>query len=368
MSNKKVFMGLIKWSLLFLLLVSILTGCSGNNSTGGEKATSGEQKQEAKLDGELNLFNWSEYLPQSVLDKFEKKYGVKVNYSTYSSNEEMLAKLMAGTSQYDLAVSSDYMVEIMRKQGLIQEIDMANIPNFKNIGDQFKNQSFDPGNKYTVPYMWGDAVIAINTDKVKKPVTGYKDLWDPALKNSMVVLDDQRALIGITLKKLGYSLNETDEKKLQQAKEELKKLTPNIKAYDSDSPKTLLINGEAAVGYVWGAEASLARKENPKIKTILPEEGMYLWQDNFVIPKDAPNKKTAEAFINFIMEPEISAEISKEFPYANPNLAAHQYIDKEILNDIAVYPPKEDLAKGEHLKDIGETTRLYDQIWSEIKK
>lgn len=352
-------------AVLTLTAGSVLAGCSAGPDSGGKQTVSG---QEEKLDSELNVFNWSEYLPQTVIDKFEKKYGVKVNYNTYSSNEEMLAKLSAGATGFDLAVASDYMVDIMKKQDLIQPIDLDQIPNFKNIGEEFKNLSFDPYNKYTVPYMWGAVVIVVNTEKVKDPIKGYKDLWNPDLKNSLVVLDDQRAIIGAVLKKMGRSMNEKDEKILEQAKQELRKLTPNIKAYDSDSPKTLLINGEAAVGLVWGAEASLARKENPKLQVVLPEEGMYLWQDNFVIPKDAPHKKTAEAFVNFILDPEISAEISKAFPYANPNMEAHKLLDKTILEDIAVYPPKAELAKGEHLQDLGDATRIYDRIWSEVKQ
>lgn len=345
---------------VLVIALSLLAGCGG-----GEKSDGAGEGQ--KISGELNLFNWSEYMPQSVIDKFEEKYGVKVNYGTYSSNEEMLAKLMAGASQYDLTVASGYMVDIMAKKGLLQEVDFNYIPNFKNIGDEYKNTEFDPGNKFSVPYMWGGSVIAVNTDKVTIPITGYKDLWDPSLKNSLVVLDDHREIIGMALMKLGYSSNETDEKKLEEAKEELKKLIPNIKAYDSDSPKTLLINGEAKAGLVWGAEAYLAQQENPSIKPVLPEEGISLWQDSFVIPKDAPNKRAAEEFINFILDPEISAEISKEFPYANPNMAAHQFIDKKVLENPAVYPPAEALAKGEYIKDVGEATAIYDRIWSEIK-
>lgn len=321
-----------------------------------------------KSDYELNVFNWSEYLPQSVIDKFQETYNIKVNYSTFSSNEEMLAKLMAGGSQYDLVVASDYMVEVMRKQALIQPIDHAELPNYKNIGDEFKHLPFDPDGKYTVPYMWGDAVIAVNASKVKGEITSLADLWKPEFKNSLVVLDDQRAIIGMVLKKLGYSINDTDEKHLEQAKEELKKLQPNIKAYDSDSPKTLLINGEASVGFVWGAEASLAKRENKNIKVVLPKEGLFLQQDNFVIPKDAKHKKVAELFMNFLMEPEISAEISKEFPYANPNIAAHSLIDPEIINDLAVYPPEEEIKRGEYLKDIGAAIKSFDRIWSEVKQ
>ncbi|MGE5702554.1 MAG: ABC transporter substrate-binding protein [Clostridia bacterium] len=357
---------LISWVTVMLAGGSLLAGCNTTEQTAG--GTTGTTTQGQQLDPVLNVFNWTEYLPQSIIDKFEQQYGVKVNYSTYSSNEEMLAKLSVGSSGYDLAVASEYMVEMMRNLKLIQEINYGNIPNFKHIGDDFKNLPFDPGNKYSIPYMWGDVIIAVNTDKVKEKITGYKDLWNPKYNNSIVVLDDQRAIIGMALKKLGYSINEKDEKILQLAKEELKKLVPNIKAYDSDSPKTMLVNGEAIIGYVWGGEVPLARKENPNIDFVLPEEGLYLWQDNFVIPKDAPHKKTAEAFINFLLTPEISAEISKDFPYANPNTEALKLIDKEVLNDKAVYPPREAVQKGEHLQYVGEASKLYDRIWSEIKQ
>lgn len=316
----------------------------------------------------LNVFNWSEYLPQSVIDKFEENYNVKVNYSTFSSNEEMLAKLMAGSSNYDLVVSSDYMVDILAKQNLIQPIDLNNISNFKNLDKNLINLDFDKGNKYSVPYMWGDACIVYDSRKVKKEIKGFSDLWDTSFKNSIVVLDDQRAIIGMALQKNGYSINDTNLEHLNKAKNDLIALQPNIKAYDSDSPKTLLINGEASIGYVWGAEAYLAKLENPYLKVVIPKEGLFLQQDNFVMPKGAKEKQAAEQFINFILSPEISAEISESFPYANPNIEAHKLMDKSVLSDIAVYPPSAAVKKGEYLKDIGDNTKYFDKIWSQIKQ
>ncbi len=215
--------------------------------------------------------------------------------------------------------------------------------------------------------MWGTIAIGVNTDKVKTPVESYADLFRPEFKNSLVVLDDSRSMIGFMNMLQGKSINETDPDVLEKSKQKLIELLPNIKAFDSDSPKTMMINGEASAGIMWGAEVSLARRENPAIETVYPKEGTNIWVDNFVIPKGAPHKKTAEVFINFILRPEISAEISKEFPYANPNEAAHKFIDKEILEDPAVYPPAEVLAKGQYLKDIGKATTLYDRIWSEVK-
>lgn len=317
----------------------------------------------------INVFNWSEYLPQSVIDKFEQTYNIKVNYSTFSSNEEMLAKLMAGGESYDIAVASDFMVEILKKQNLIKEVNKNNLPNLKNIGKQYLDLPFDKGNKYSVPYMWLAGIIAYDSKKIPEgTITSYADLWKPELKNSLTILDDERAIIGITLKKLGYSLNETSPEALNKAKEELIKLQPNVKAYDSDSPKTSLINGEAKAIFAWGAEGSLARRENANIKYVIPKEGLFLQQDNFVIPKTSKNTEAAELFINFIMEPEISAEISAEFPYGNPNEAAYPFIDKEILEDMAVYPAAEDVKKGEYLKDIGDKITEFDKVWSEVKQ
>ncbi len=317
----------------------------------------------------LNVFNWSEYLPPSVIEKFEQTYNIKVNYSTFSSNEEMLAKLMAGGGNYDVAVASDFMVEILAKQNLIQEMDKSRLTNLGNIDPQFMNLAFDPGNKYSVPYMWLAGIVAYDSSKVPEgAITSYADLWKPEFSNSLTVLDDERVIIGITLKKMGYSLNETDPAVLAKAKEELAKLQPNIRSYDSDSPKTSLISGESKAIFAWGAEASLARRDNPNVRYVIPKEGLFLQQDNFVIPKDAKNKEAAELFINFIMDPEISAEISHYFPYGNPNKAAKTYIDPEILMDEAVYPPDAEVKKGEYLKDIGESILEFDRIWSEVKQ
>jgi spermidine/putrescine transport system permease protein len=340
--------------LVFILVVGI----------GAFGITSSNKKNEQTL----NLFNWSEYLPQSVIDKFEQTYGIKVNYSTYSSNEEMLAKIMAGGSSYDLAVASDYMVEVLQKSNLLEPIEKDTLSNVKNLDEATLGLPFDPENKYSLPYMWLGVTIGYDQTKVSKPITGYADLWDPEFKNSLVVLDDQRIIIGMALKKLGYSINTTDPKALAEAKAELEKLTPNIKAFDSDSPKTLLINGEAKAGLAWGAEISLAKRDNENIVPVLAKEGLILQQDNFVIPKDAPNKEAAKLFMDFIMQPEISAEISAEFPYANPNKAAFPLIDEDILNDIAVFPPAKEKATGEYLKDIGSSMVDFDNIWSDIKK
>ncbi|MCW6109324.1 extracellular solute-binding protein [Clostridium sporogenes] len=352
LKNKKV-----KKVLSFIVILLMVTGIGftifGNTS-----------KTEKQV---LNIFNWSEFLPQSVIEQFEKEYNVKVNYSTFSSNEEMLAKLMGGNVPYDLVVTSDYAIEIMTKQKLVQPIDKNNVPNLANIDKNVLDLAFDPKNTYSLPYMWGGNNIVIDKTKITKKITSFDDLWDSQFKNSMVILDDPRVMIGLALQKNGYSINSKNPKELQKAKEDLIKLMPNVKAFDSESPKTLLINGEASIGYVWGTEAYLAKLENPNLEVVLTKEGVIPQYDNFVIPKKAKNKKLAEEFINFIYKPEISAQVSEEFPYANPNKAAYPLMDKDKLNDIAVYPPREAVEGNELIKDVGETTKLYDDIWTEIK-
>lgn len=344
-----------------VLFSTVLVAC-GKTTSGGEAEGGASGKQV------VNVFNWSEYLPDSVIQQFEVETGIKVNYDTYSSNEEMMAKLFTGNAGYDIAVATTSNVDIMIKEEMIQPINKENIPNIENIGKEFLGLEFDPNDEYSVPYMWGNVVIAVNEDLVDFEVKGYKDLYHEAFQNNLVVLDDQRSMIGIILQMLGYSQNSIDEGELEEAKQKLLELVPNIKAYDSDSPKTLLVSNEVKAGLVWGAEASLANRENPSIKTVLPEEGMNLWQDNFVIPTDAPNKENAEKFINFILQPEVSVEISLEYPYSNPNLKALELLPQEILNDPAVYPPISEIEKGEHLKELGEYNLLYDRIWSEIKQ
>lgn len=325
-------------------------------------------KKNDEIPTELNLFVWSEYIPQEIIDEFAEKNKIKVSVTTYGSNEEMMSKLMAGASDYDIILPSTYFVTPLARQNLVQEINLENIPNFKNLGKQFVGLPFDPKNKYSVPYMTGGALLAVNKKKLKKEISSYADLWDPSLKNQIVVLDDSRNTIGMALRKLGHSWNETDPKKLEEAKVELIKLLPNIKAFDSDSPKDMLINGEATVGYVWGAEAVLAKEKNPDIEVVFPKEGMNWFLDSFMIASKAKNVKAAEMFINYILDPQVSAKITEGFPYTNPNEAAKKYMPESILKNPAIFPPEIEMKKAVHFEDLGAALQIYDRIWSEAKR
>ncbi|MEB3100842.1 ABC transporter substrate-binding protein [Ferviditalea candida] len=391
----------LRISLLILILVlsTVLTACgsssnqSAESNGGGQQSAAPAQQSAApaesaapaapaattenkpvpkpandKSDTEkvVNVFNWSEYLPDTVIKQFEQETGIKVNYDTYSSNEEMMAKLSAGNAGYDISVASTYYVEVLRKSDMLLQIDKTRLPNMKNLGKSFLGLYFDPNNDYSIPYMWGKVVIAYNTKLVGKEITSYRDLYDPMFKNNLVLLDDVRSMVGVTLAMLGYDQNSTDPKQLDEAKAELMKLKSNIKAFDSDSPKTKLISGDVKAGIVWDAEGWLAHDANKDIKVVYPKEGMNLWQDNFVIPKDAPHYTNALKFINFILRPEISAEVSKTYPYGNPNEEALKLLPKEILDKIVV--PESELKKGQYNRDVGKATVLYDRIWSELKQ
>ncbi|MBU2611121.1 MAG: spermidine/putrescine ABC transporter substrate-binding protein [Chloroflexi bacterium] len=348
-----------KFVTLLVVLALLLSACGG--------AKGGDEKV-------LNLYAWSEYIPQALLDGFTQETGIQVNYDTYSSNEELLAKLQAGASGYDVIVPSDYTVVILTKQGLLEEIDLSKIPNFKNIAEELKNPYFDPGNKYSVPYQWGTAALAINTEKVTRPITKWADIWSPEFEQQIVLLDDEREVLGMVLMTLGYDRNSTDPAQLEEAKQRFMELMPNIRLFDSDSPKTALLAGEVSLGLVWNGEAAIAYSENPAIAYICPEEGCSIWYDNLAIPKSAPHVANAHLFIDYVLRPEVSLLITAEFPYSNPNAAALELLKTQdpaayeaYMGYEATNPPLDWLPRMHPVMDVGEATILWDRIWTEVK-
>jgi spermidine/putrescine-binding protein len=329
---------------------------------------------EVEKSTEVNLYAWSEYIPQALLDSFTEKTGITVNYDAYSSNEELLAKLQAGASGYDVIIPSDYTVSIMINQDLLEPLDTASVPNFANIGDEFKNLEFDPGNKYTVPYQWGTSCLVVDTSKVTRPITKWADLWDPEFEGKVVLLDDEREVLGMVLSVLGYDKNSTDPAQLEEAKTKFSELMPNVRLFDSDSPKTALLAGEVWLGQTWNGEAAIAHSENENIAYIFPDEGCTVWYDNLAIPKGAPHKDAALALVNHILDPEASVLITKEFPYSNPNKAALELMKNQdpeaydaYMNFPATNPSPEDMQRLHLIKDVGEATELWDRAWTEVK-
>jgi spermidine/putrescine transport system permease protein len=315
---------------------------------------------------ELNLFGWSEYIPQPVLDGFTKETGIKVNFETYSSNEELLSKLLAGGGHYDVIQPSDYAAEAMIRQHLLVPLDPAKIPNLKNVDPAFLHRPHDPESKYTVPYMSGTVGIVVNTEKVKDPIRGYRDVFQPKFKDRIVVLNDNREIVSWALDALGLPVNTITPDSLAKARPLVAEWIGLVKVFDSDSPKTSLLNGDVDLGIVWSGEAALLWKESHKFQYVIPAEGAHQFLDTLAIPVTATNKDAALKFMDYILRPEVSVLISEAFPYTNPNAAARKLLTPEQLANPASYPPAGG-GKIESFRDIGKAAADIDRLVTDLK-
>jgi spermidine/putrescine transport system substrate-binding protein len=345
-----------KMAAIFLILVMIfsLAACGGGG--GGQKVST-----------TINVFNWGDYIDESVLTDFEKEYGIKVNYDYFATNEEMYVKLKSGGTDYDVLFPSDYMIARLIKEDMLHKLDFNNIPNIEHIDDRFKNLDYDPNNEYSVPYMWGTVGIAYNTTMVDEPVDSWNILWDPKYEGNILMMDSQRDSIAVALKKLGYSLNSRNEAELEQAKEELIKQKPLVLSYVGDEVKDKMIGGEAALAVVYSGEVIAIRWENPDIAYSIPKEGSNLWFDAMVIPKTSQNKEAAEKFIDFMTRPEIAVRNAEYVGYSIPNTTAIEMLDEELRNDEVAYPDLDSLDNCEVFEDVSDVIEVYNRIWDQVK-
>ena len=324
----------------------------------------------AAEDNVLYLYNWSEYLPESVIEDFQKETGIKVEYSTFDSNEAMYAKLrlVDEKNSYDLVVPSTYYVSKMRQEGLLARIDKGKLKNFGNLDAKLLNRPFDPNNDYSVPYLWGSTGIAINTDKVKAgSVSKWADLWKPEFKDRLLLTNDMREVFHVGLRVLGYSGNDTDPAHIEAAYKKLQTLVPNVRVYNSEAPRMPYLEGETDAGMIWNGEAFQAQDENPAIEYIYPSDGAVVWMDNLVIPKTARHINNALAFIDYVLRPEVAKTISEEIGYATPNQAAIALLDEDTRNNRTVYPTEQDLKNAEFQIDVGPAITVYEKYWELLK-
>lgn len=343
--------------LAALMSVLMLASC------GGAPAATEEKK-------ELNVFTWDGYFPQDVLDGFTAKTGIKLNFSNFESNEEMLTKLEAAKGgDYDIIIASDYIIEIARKKGgLLGELDKSLLPNYKNIDPAFQSQFFDPENKYTVPYAAGTPLIVYDKARVGFEITSFEDLWRPELKDSIAAIDDPRNMIGITLKTMGKSFNETDPAVLEEAGAKLMELKPNIRVLTFNNIQDNLISGEATVGYMFSSQVALALEARPDLSVCYPKEGMGFGIDSMVVPSNAPHKTNAHAFIDYILDPEVGAKVSSQIYYLCPNKESGPFLPEAFKNNKALYIPSEILGNTEFIQDVGEATTVFDKLWTAFKQ
>lgn len=343
----------MKWAsicLAVMLLGSILAGCGASSS----KET-------------LNVYSWADNFDGEVLAAFEKEYNVKINYDVFANNEDLLAKIKAGGGGYDLIQPSDYMVKTMIQQDLLEPLNKDNIPNWTNIADIYKNPPFDPENKYSLVYMSGVTGIAYNKKYVKEEITSWSDLWNPAYAGKVILLDDNREVIGMALKKAGLSNSSQNETEITGAVNDLKALLPNVLAFDTDNIKQKMMSEEGWIATVWSGDASFIAKQNPDVAYVVPKEGGTIFADNYAIPKGAKNKELAEKFINFMLDPENSAKNYESIGYSDPNTKAKPFHSEAYNNDKMINLSPEELSRTEWLGDVGEKLDLYDRYWTELK-
>jgi spermidine/putrescine-binding protein len=351
------FAKLLTVAALFSGAVFLMAGCG----------TTAEDEAEGRLASHLNFYNWSYYIGETTIRDFQDRTGVRVRYDNFSSNEELLARLQAGVSGYDVVVPSDYMVEVMINLGLLRPLNHDNLPNMKHLDPRLMGLPFDPENRYSIPYQWGSAGIGINVARIPEYEESWELLWDPRYRNRIAMLDDMRSGMVPALKRLGYSVNTTSEQELEEALQLMIEQKPLVQAYTSDTYIDLLKSGDVWIAYGWSGDIYQVARENPDIRFFIPREGTYLWVDNMVIPRSARSPFTAEVFMNYIMEPEVSAGITNTTWYASPNRSAMPYIKPEITGDPSIYLSDEILEKSEFLQDVGEHTRLYERVWSRLK-
>ena len=357
---------------------ALLSGCgaSGNTGTSGtDSAASGSADG-----GELYVYNWGEYIDEDVISQFEEETGITVVYDLFETNEEMYPVIEAGAVNYDVVCPSDYMIQKMRENDLLAELNFDNIPNIDQIDPAYMemSQAFDPENKYSVPYCWGTVGILYNTkllDELGVPApTKWADLWDERLSGEILMQDSVRDAFMVALKKDGYSMNSESKDELEQAKQELIDQKPLVQAYVIDQVRDKMIGGEAAIGVIYSGEMPYIQDEvaslglDYDLEYVIPEEGTNLWLDSWVIPKNAKNKENAEKWIDFMCRPEIAKANFEYITYPTPNKGAFELLDEDMQNNKAVFPDIDSLKDSEVYQYLGDDTdAIYNELWKEVK-
>ena len=320
---------------------------------------------------EITIYNWANYSSPEVYELFEKEFGIKVKEEHFDSNETLRNALQSGQSNYDLVMPSDFSIQQLISKGLLAEIDMGSVLNFHNMSAKFIGLHFDPQNKYSAPYLWGTTGLGYNSAKLSTPPTGWADIFEPQrlsnLTNRVSMLDDARESIGAALKYLGFSINTRNPQELALAQQVLERQRAVVARYDTDTFRDFLISGDMFLVHGWSGDVARARASRPEVHYVIPKEGSTIWADNMAIPTSAKHKKAAEAFINFILRPEIGAKLVNHLKFPSPNEAARPFIKPEILQDQNIFPTDETFSKLEWIQDVGEANATYEKMWTDVK-
>lgn len=342
-------------AILQLLLTAVLLAACG---AAAEPAPAAQAEP-------LVITTWAGYMPQAVLDAFEQEYEIPVQFLAYADQDEAMARMQGG-ERFDVVVLGDTYIPTAVAQGLLAELEFANIPNFRNLGPSFRDLAYDPENRYSIMIQWGTTGLVVRSDRVAQPVTSWADLWNPAYAGRVGVWPCQEELIGIALKSLGYPVSSEDPEQLQAAEEKLLQLRKNVFLLDPNLPTgaSYLQDDQTVMIYGWSYDTMQAQKELGEIAYVLPAEGAILWTDSVTIPAKSARKQDAELFINFLLRPEVSAQLVNELWIPTPNEAARSWIEPEILNNPLVYPPAASLEQAEFPSVVSEEThKRYAEIW-----
>jgi spermidine/putrescine transport system substrate-binding protein len=346
------------WLMAIVLAVS-LVACQPTSEDGPKKAHESQPT--------LYYFTWSDYVGPHLIEEFERQTGAKVVVDTFGSNEELLAKLQSGATGYDVAVPSDFMVSIMMKLGLLAELQLASIPNADLLLDRLQRLSFDPDHRYSLPYLWGTVGIGYDSSVMATPPDSWEVLWDPRYKGRISMLNDQREVFGMALRSLGSSINSRDPALIEQATRKLLHQKSFVKAYTSENYDQLLASGEVSLAHGWGGAVARAAIHRPSIHYVIPKEGGTIWSDCLVVLQSSRNKELAMRFVNYLLDSRVAAQTTNRLRFASSNREAKALVTPELQVNPAVYPPESAFDRLEWMEDVGETIRLYDRGWTELK-
>lgn len=343
-----------KFALILCILIAFSACAMGSASASAE---------------ELTVFNWFDYIDPAVIDLFEEETGITVKYVNFTTNEEMYTKLEAGAGTYDVIFPSEYMIERMIAHDMLEELDLSAMPNFANVMDRLKDPSYDPGNRFSVPYMWGTLGYLYNSEMVDEELTSWSALFDEKYAGNVIMMNSMRDSIGLALKYLGYSMNTRDEAELNEAKDLLiKQKQDKIQCgYLLDETKDKMVGGEAAIGVVYSGDAQYAIEKNESLVYVVPEEGSNIWVDGMCIPKGSKNVEGAMKFIDFLCREDVAAMNFDYIYYCSPVQAVVDGLDEEEAAQSTINPSEDVVSRCEYFNDVEDVMSLYENVWMEIR-
>ena len=343
-----------KFALILCILIAFSACAMGSASASAE---------------ELTVFNWFDYIDPAVIDLFEDETGITVKYVNFTTNEEMYTKLEAGAGTYDVIFPSEYMIERMIAHDMLEELDLSAMPNFANVMDRLKDPSYDPGNRFSVPYMWGTLGYLYNTEMVDEELTSWSALFDEKYAGNVIMMNSMRDSIGLALKYLGYSMNTRNEAELNEAKDLLiKQKQDKIQCgYLLDETKDKMVGGEAAIGVVYSGDAQYAIEKNENLVYVVPEEGSNIWVDGMCIPKGSKNVEGAMKFIDFLCREDIAAMNFDYIYYCSPIQAVVDGLDEEEAAQSTINPSEDVVSRCEYFNYVEDVMSLYENVWMEIR-